>query len=304
MDKLIGMRVFVQVVETDSFVGAAERLSISPAMITKHIRNLERDLGVRLLNRTTRKHSLTEAGTTYYQRCRQILAEIDEMDLAVSDLTVAARGTLRINAPMSFGTRHLIPALTEYRGHYSDVSFDLTLNDRVVDLIEDGFDLAIRIAQLSESVLIARRLATARLVVCAAPDYLAQHGIPQTPADLAAHDCLGYSYWSENSQWRFARNGKDYPVSIRGSLRANNGDALCMAALRGAGIILQPTFIVADEIRAGRLQRILNDFQITELGIYAVYPDRQYLSAKVRTFVDFLAGYFGSPPYWELDQAG
>jgi DNA-binding transcriptional LysR family regulator len=300
MDTIDGMRTFVTVVSEGSFSGAAEHLVMSPQLVSKYVGQLETRLNVRLLNRSTRTLSITEAGQAYYDRCRQVLADIDEMESAVGELTVKARGTLRINAPMSFGVSHLSRAIAQYQRIEPDVTISLTLNDRVVDIVSEGFDLAIRIARLGESTLVARKLAPARLVVCGAPSYFQQRGIPETPEVLGEHDCLGYTYSSDHDQWTFERDSETHKVKIKARFSANNGDALRLAAISGAGLVLLPTFIVGEDIAAGRLQRVLNDFRVEDLNIFAVYPHRQYLSAKVRTFVDFLGDYFGSPPYWDV----
>lgn len=299
MDTVDGMRTFAAVVAEGSFSRAAARLDMSPQLASKYVAQLEDRLGVRLLNRSTRQLSLTEAGRAYYERVRQVLADIDDMENAVGDLTTRARGTLRINAPMSFGQLHLTRAIAEYQDAQPEVEVDLTLNDRVVDIVGEGFDLAIRIGRLEESSLVARRLAPVRLVVCGAPAYFRRRGVPASPEELAEHDCLRYAYASDYDRWWFERDGRTHSVRIRGPFTANNGDALRVAALAGKGIVLQPTFIVGEDLRAGRLQTVLDDYRIAMLNVHAVYAHRQYLSAKVRTFVDFLAGYFGSPPYWD-----
>lgn len=300
MDTIDGMRTFAAVVAEGSFSRAAERLEISPQLASKYVGRLESRLGVRLLNRSTRQLSLTEAGRAYFDRVREVLADIDDMENAVGDMTARARGTLRINAPMSFGQLHLTRAIADYQAAQPEVEVDLTLNDRLVDIVSEGFDLAIRIGRLEESSLVARRLAPVRLVVCGSPEYFRRRGVPETPQQLAEHDCLRYAYASDYHRWRFEHHDATHSVRIRGTFSANNGDALRVAALAGKGIILQPTFIVGDDIRAGRLQTVLDQYRTEELNVHAVYAHRQYLSAKVRTFVDFLAGYFGSPPYWDL----
>lgn len=300
MDTIDGMRTFVAVVADGSFSSAAKRLDMSPQLVSKYVGQLEQRLGTRLLNRSTRRLSLTEAGLAYTDRCRQVLADIDEMESAIGDMTARASGTLRINAPMSFGVSHLARATAEYQSENKDVTVELTLNDRVVDVVSEGFDLAIRIGELNESSLVARRLAPSRLVVCASPEYLEKHGTPKTAQDLTEHNCLMYSYQSERRHWRLERDGESHSVEISGTLVANNGDALRLAALAGAGIILQPAFIVGDDIREGRLLAVLPEYSLAEHGVYAVYPHRQYLSAKVRTYVDYMADYFGSQPYWDV----
>jgi DNA-binding transcriptional LysR family regulator len=299
MDTLDGMRTFVAVVLEGSFSRAAERLNMSPQLVSKYVAQLETRLGARLINRSTRRLSVTEAGQAYYERCRDVLADIDEMENAVGDAATAARGTLRINAPMTFGTLHLSAAIAEYQRGQPEVSVDLTLDDRVVDIVSEGYDIAIRIGRLRESSLVARNLAPVRLVVCASPDYLEERGVPDTPQDLKDHECLRYTLAPDFNRWQFRESDDIHDVQVTGSFLANNGDAIRLAALAGRGLALQPTFIVGDDIRAGRLQRVLQDYELDPMGVYAIYAHRKYLSGKVRTFVDFLGDYFGSTPYWE-----
>ena len=299
MDTIDGMRTYVGVVSEGSFSRAAERLGMSPQLVSKYVAQLEERLGARLINRSTRRLSITEVGQAYYERCRDVLADIDEMEHAVGDAAVAAQGTLRINAPMTFGTMHLSRAIAEYQREQPDVSVDLTLDDRVVDIVSEGYDIAIRIGRMPESSLVARKLAPVRLVVCGARDYLAVRGIPETPEELADHECLRYSLSSDSGQWRFRRGDETHEVKVTGSFLANNGEAIRLAALAGRGLALQPTFIVGNDIREGRLQRVLQDYEVDPMGVYAVYAHRKYLSGKVRTFVDYLGDYFGNPPYWE-----
>ena len=291
MDTLDGMRTFVAVVSEGSFSRAAHRLDMSPQLVSKYVAQLESRLGARLINRSTRRLSVSEVGRAYYERCQDVLADIDEM--------AVAQGTLRINAPMTFGTMHLSSAIAEYQRGQPDVSVDLTLDDRVVDIISEGYDIAIRIGRLPESSLVARKLAPIRLVVCASADYLEDRGVPGTPQDLQDHDCLRYTLAPDTDRWSFRKGDEAHDVQVTGSLLANNGDAIRLAAVAGRGLALQPTFIVGDDIRAGRLQRVLEDYEIEPMGVYAVYAHRKYLSGKVRTFVDHLDNYFGSPPYWE-----
>jgi len=297
MDTIVGMRTFEAVVVAGSFTQAAGRLDVSPQLVSKYVNQIESRLGVRLLNRSTRHLSLTEAGRIYYERCRQLLADFDKMESIVSQSIVKVQGKLRISAPMSFGTMHLTCAIAKFMTLQPEISIDLVLDDRKVDIIGEGFDLAIRIGTLQESSLVARKLAPVRMVVCGAPDYFERLGVPETPAQLADHDCLQYDYWSEQGQWSFERNGEIQHVAIKGTFSANNGNALRVAAIAGRGIIFQPTFIVGEDIQAGRLQKVLSDYRLQEVNVYAVYPHRQYLSAKVRTFVDYLTDYF-SPTQW------
>lgn len=289
MDILVCMKTFVAVVETDSFTAAGIRLDLSKAVASKYVATLEDHLGTRLLNRTTRRLSLTESGSAYYERCVQILADVEEAEQAAAQLTMVPRGTLKVALPVSYGTIRIAPLLTSYLQRHPDVHLDIALADRRVDLIEEGFDLAIRIGALPESGLVARRLATERIVLCAAPAYLARHGKPIKPADLATHACLNYSYASSGDEWTFGAGKLQEHVRISGPMRANNGDMLRVAALAGAGVIWQPQFIVGEDIAAGRLIELLPDFAPVELGVHALYPSRKHLSAKVRTFVDHLA---------------
>ena len=288
------MAVFVRVVEASSFAAAARHFGMSPAMVSKHVQTLEQRLGVRLLNRTTRHVSATEVGQTYYERCQRILTELDATERAVGDQQSAPRGRLRIAAPVSFGMRHLAPAVAEYLARYPDVSIDLNLDDPSVDLLEEGLDLAIRVGRLADSSLIARKLCAAETILCAAPDYLAARGTPQTPDDLAGHHCLVYSYSTPRGVWRFTDSGGgEYTVRIDGRVQANSGDALRELALHGLGIILLPDFIVDDDVRAGRLVRLLGDYTKAETPVHAVYPHGRFLTAKTRSFIDFLAARFG-----------
>jgi DNA-binding transcriptional LysR family regulator len=299
MDRLATMETFVRVVEAGSFVAAADRMGLSPAMVSRHVQNLEERLGTRLLNRTTRRIGLTEPGAAYYERCQQLLREVEEMDLSVAREVQQPRGVLHVNAPVVFGTRHLAPLLAEYTGRYPEVAIDLNLTDRFVDLVEEGADLAVRIGVLTESTLVARRLCPIRIVLCASPGYLERHGTPRTPADLAAHSCLGYTYTRGGAEWELPGPDGSIVLPIRGSLRANNGEALHQAALDGMGIAFQPTFIAGEALAAGRLRQVLAPYARAELSAYAVFPSRKFLSAKVRTFVDFLAEKFGPEPYWD-----
>jgi DNA-binding transcriptional LysR family regulator len=294
MDILTCMRVFATVVEAASFTGAGDRLDMSKAMVSKYVAVLEDHLGTRLLNRTTRRLSLTESGQVYYERCLQIIADVAEAEQAAGQLTAIPRGTLKIAMPVSFGTIKIGPLITEYVWQYPEVKLDIALADRKVDLIEEGFDLAIRIGSLPESGLIARKLAIDRTAICAAPAYLKQHGTPRKPEDLRRHACLNYTYATNGDEWYLKNDSEELVVPTSGPIRANNGDMLRLAALSGGGIIWQPRFIVDDDLRTGRLVEVLTNYSTVELGIYAIYPSRKHLSAKVRTFVDFLVNKLGS----------
>jgi len=295
MDRFAAMEAFVAVVETGSFVRASERLGTSTTTVSRLVAELEAHLNARLLHRTTRKLALTDVGRAYYQQCASLLDDLAEAEAAVSADTVAASGLLRVSAPVSFGIRHLGPLLPRFRREQPNVSLELALNDRTVDLVEEGHDLAIRIrSQLADS-LVARPLAPVRLVVCASPAYLERHGTPRTPADLARHQCLLYSYTEQPNLWTLGGQ----TVAVNGFLTANNGDVLRLAALEGEGIVRQPTFLVGEDLSAGRLVQLLPDYPTPSATAYAVYPSRRHLSAKVRAFVDFLVGAWGDPPPWD-----
>jgi DNA-binding transcriptional LysR family regulator len=268
--------------------------------VSKYLTRLEERLGARLLNRTTRRLALTEAGAALFEASRGAIERIEEAEAAVAQLQSEPRGRLRVSAPMSFGILHLGPALAEFARAYPKVSLDLKLDDRYVNLVEEGLDVAVRIGALTDSSLVARKLASTRAVACAAPDYLAQHGEPESPEDLATHNCLLYSYLSSANVWRFtAPDGREVPVAVNGTLRINNGIVLTEAAVAGQGILLTPNFYVAPLLRQGRLKRILVNYRLKEFGIHAVYPQRDHVPPKVRAFVDFLAQRFGRKSDWE-----
>jgi len=301
MDRLAALTAFAAVVETGSFAAAARRLGRSTSRLSRQVADLEAGLGARLLHRTTRALTLTEAGRAYHEQVARILADLDAADQSVGRLQAAPRGRLRVAAPMSFGIRHLAPALPDFLARYPEIALDMAMNDRFVDLIDEGFDLAVRIGRLAESSLISRRLAPLRRVLCASPDYLAAHGTPRTPDDLAAHACLGYSNLTPQEEWSFSDplSRRPWPVRIEARLRINNGDALRLAALAGVGLGLLPTFIVGPDLAAGTLVPLLDPYLRQEGAIHALYPPARHLSPKVRAFVDFLAGRFGPQPYWE-----
>lgn len=298
-DVLTGMRVFTTVVDAGSFARAADRLDLSRGMTSRYVAQIESHLGVRLLNRTTRRQSLTEAGQDYYQRATQVLALAEEAEQSAAQGSAEPRGTLRVNAPVAFGTRHLGPAIGAWLRRHPLVKADLTLSDRFVDLVEEGFDVAVRIARRIDPGLVARPITRARLVVCAAPAYLKEHGTPKSPADLARHNCLTYAYGGHQGEWRFTRRGRDQVVKVSGNMHGNNGDILCSAAAEGLGVIVQPSFLVYELLRENKLARILEGWEIDEATIHAVYPSRQFLTPKVRSFIDFLVERFGDRPYWD-----
>jgi DNA-binding transcriptional LysR family regulator len=298
-DTLAGMRVFTAVVDAGSFAKAAEKLDLSRGMTSRYVAQVEAHLGVRLLNRTTRRLSLTESGADYYQRATQVLALVEEAERAASREAVEPRGTLRVNTSVAFGARHMGAAISDYLRRYPQVKVDLTLNDRVVDLVEEGFDVAVRIARRIDPGLVARRIARARMVACASPAYLRQSGMPKSPADLREHNCLTYAYAGVQNEWHFTRGRREQTVQVAGNLHANNGDILSLAAAEGAGVTVQPTFLAHELLRAKRLVRILEGWEADELGIFAVYPSRRFLPPKVRSFIDFMAERFGDEPSWD-----
>ena len=301
MDRLAAIEAFVRVAETHSFSEAARRLHASQSAVSRAVSGLEAELGARLLHRTTRSLTLTEAGRGYFERAARILADLGEANLAVTQLQAAPRGRLRVNAPMSFGFLHLAPALPDFLALYPELAVDLSMSDRFVDLIEEGVDVAVRIGALEDSSLIARKLAPIRRVVCASPAYLKARGTPLEPDDLKQHDCLCNSNIAVQHEWRFAAaDGKIWPVDVHGRLSANNGDALRIAALKGLGRANLPTFIVGADLQAGTLVTVLDEFGVQDLAMSAVYPPGRHLSPKVRAFVDFLADRFGPRPYWDL----
>jgi len=297
--QLEAMVIFAEVVEAEGFTAAARNLGISKSAVSKQVGRLEDHLGVRLLNRTTRRLSVTEAGATYYEACRRVVDEAESAERAVSDLSAAPRGRLKLNAPMSFGFLHLAPAIPAFHARYPQITVDAAMNDRFVDLVEEGFDLAIRIGSLGDSSLVARRLATCHAVLCAAPQYLARRGRPERPEDLADHDCLLYANHPNPHEWQLLGPQGPQKVRIDGPLTANNGDVLCRAAVGGMGITRLPTFIVGDQLRSGALEVVLPRFPQAAEGIHAVFPHSRNLSVKVRVFVDFLADSFGPQPYWD-----
>lgn len=289
MDRFAALRVFSQVVESGSFAGAAARLSLSTSAASRQVADLEAHLQTRLLNRTTRRVSLTESGSALYQRAVQLLADLEEAEREASRSAVAARGTLRLTASVTFGVRHVAPLIAAFLARHPGVAFEVSLSDRVVDLVEEGFDLAVRIGAPGPGSLVARRLGETRLLVCASPQYLAAHGTPRSPDDLARHNCFTYEYASPRGLWRFRdRSGRERAVRVRGTLHSNNGELHAEAAAHGLGVVFEPDFIVAPYLQTRRLVPLLETFLPPPAPVYAVYPSRRHLSAKVRLFVEFL----------------
>ena len=299
MDRLAAIQVFAQVVESGSFAKAADRLGLSTSAASRQVADLESHLQTRLLNRTTRRVSLTESGQQFYERAVQLMTDLAEAEQEASSAAVVPRGTIRLTTSVNFGVRHVAPAIAEFLERHPDVRFDVALSDRVVDLVEEGLDLAIRIGPPGADNLVARKLGETRMVPCASPEYLAKHKPPKTPEDLAHHNCFTYEYVSPRHVWRFRdRSGAERAVRVAGRLHSNNGDLLAEVAARGAGIVFEPAFVVGPEVRAGRLVPLLQDFEPLPVPIYALYPSRKHLSAKVRRFVEFLIERFESAQDW------
>ena len=287
------------VAKLGSFSAAAEDLGISRAMASKHINHLETLLDVRLLNRTTRHLSLTEVGEAYRERVNTIIAEVEETELAITQLHSEPRGTLKIMAPSSFGSFHLARELNAYNELYPDVVIDMTLTNRTPDLIEEGMDLAIYVGHLDDSSLIARKLTSARKVVCGAPEYLEKNGTPEYPSDLKQHNCLVFSVHATFVEWNFMIDTKESTIQVAGNFKSNIGDAVRIAAINGGGLVQLPTYMVGLDIKSGRLVPVLENFEPPAIPIYALYIHRKHLSTKVRTFVDFIYERFQPTPYWD-----
>ncbi|MGJ0484847.1 MAG: LysR substrate-binding domain-containing protein [Methylomicrobium sp.] len=291
MDKLTSMNVFVRVAKAGSFAGGARDLDISRAMATKHIMHLESSLGTRLFNRTTRSLSLTEVGASYFERCQQVLLDIEEMESQVTHLQTEPRGSLRISAPPVIGATHIARAISEFLKLHPDLNIELIIQSSPGDMIEDGIDLAIYLGALNDTSMVARKLASSSLVVCGSPTYLAKHGTPQTPQDLAQHSCLiNWSIHPKN-KWPFKSESGFEVINVTGRLQANVADAIRIAAINDMGLVMLPIYIVGWDIERGRLQPVLQSYPSPPLEVHAVYPHRKYLSAKVRVFMEFLQGW-------------
>ena len=293
MDRLTSMSIFVKAVDLGSFSAAADALHMSPQLVGKHIQILERHMGVRLLNRTTRRQSLTDVGKSFYQRVRIILAEVEAVDSLVAETRSAPRGHLKINAPVTFAIHALAPRLHEYMGAYPEVSVDLTMGNHFVDMIEAGYDAVFRVGDLPDSGLIARPLAPYRLVACAAPSYLASHGPIRTPMDLRQHECLGFSHTELRTHWTFDGLEGRVSVPVSGRLMVNNGEALLPAAIAGLGVMLQPAELARAELESGRLVRVLAEYSIPTRPLHILYAPDRHLTPKLRSFIDFSIKTFG-----------
>lgn len=294
MDKLTSMTVFVRVAKAGSFAGGASDLGISRAMATKHIMQLENSLGTRLFNRTTRSLSLTEVGGSYLERCQQILVEIDEMESAVTQMQTSARGVLKISAPPVIGATHISAAIAEFLKIHPDVTVDLILQSHLADVIDEGIDLGIHLGNLFDTSMVARKIASSPLVVCASPQYLKQYGIPQTPEDLSEHSCLVNWAIEPRDHWQFNSEEGSHLIKVTGRVQSNVADVIRVAAINDMGLVMLPKYIVGLDIQKSRLQVVLQNYTRMPLNVHAVYPHRKYLSAKVRIFLEFLQGWLPS----------
>jgi DNA-binding transcriptional LysR family regulator len=294
MDKLQEMSSFVAVVDAGSFVRGAEATGQSKAAVSRHVGELESRLGTRLMQRTTRRLSLTAEGQAFYTRCRELLAAVEEAEAELTASRSEPSGLVRVNAPLTYGILRLAPLWGRFMSRHPKVTLDVTLTDRVVDLVEEGYDLAVRISTLSSATLVSRRLATTRLRLCASPEYLKRYGRLKHPRDLAEHRVIAYSYLATPDAWQFVGPDGAVSVRIKPCLFTNNGDTCRSAALDHQGIVLQPDFLVGEDLRRGALQEPLPAYRANELGIYAVYPTRKYLPLKTRMLIDFLAAALGT----------
>jgi DNA-binding transcriptional LysR family regulator len=299
MDKLTSLRAFVKVVELGSFSEAGRQLRLSRSAISKYVSDLEQDLGVQLLNRTTRHASPNENGQAYFERTLAILADLDAADHAVAQLQATPRGMLRVNAPMSFGTLQLGPAVADFMALYPELRIQLVLSDEQIDPVQGGYDVTLRIADLESSSLIARKIVAIDRVICAAPSYLDQHGVPQHPGDLRRHALLTYGFLLTGNQWKLTGEDGEHWIQPEWTLCANNAEVLRDAAIKGRGVALLPTFIAEASLRDGTLQGFLDDYKAPPLTLYALYPPTRHLAVKVRLFIDFLLDRFGRVPSWD-----
>ena len=308
MDRLLAMEVFCRVVEHGSFVRAAEKMGLSTTAVSRHVSDLEHHLNTRLLQRTTRTLHLTEGGGRYYERCQQILGDLQDAEMELDQDSLQPSGVLRISVSIPFGSRHFAPLIPLFCERFPQVSVEVVATDRKLDLVEDGIDLALRISRELDGSLVARRLADIHTMICAAPSYLERAGTPQTPGDLANHTCLVYTAIQDASDWQFScPDGNLSQVRVHSAFQADNGDFLLAAAEQGMGITRQPSFMCDEAIAAGRLVPLLTDYHMPSLTLYAVYPSRRFLSAKVRSMVEFLQATWGGgavPPWDAWRQQG
>lgn len=300
MDRLQAITAFARVVENGSFARAAERLDASVSSISRLVSDLEAHLDARLLNRTTRRLSLTESGRAFYERCVQLLVDLEEAEELVAAGTSRPRGTLRLTCGTSFGVRYLAPAIADFVALHPQMRFDVELSDRAVDLVDEGFDAALRIGKIGSQHVVGRKIGETHLICCASPAYLDGHGVPRVPEDLGGHVCLTYEYSPQKNLWPFKdETGGDRSVRVDGPAHANNGRFLVELAVQGLGVTIEPDFIVGPEVLAGRLVPLLRAFESTPSNVYLAYPSRRHLSAKVRSFADFLTHRFATAD-WSL----
>jgi len=300
MNRFENMDTFIRVVETGSISAAADRIGVAKSAVSRRLKELEEHLGVELFHRTTRRLNLTDTGREFYHQSVRILADVYEAELSTSQSHATLKGRLKVAVPSSFGLMHMGPAINDFLLSHPLIEFDLDFNDRIVDIMQEGFDLAVRIARLPDSSLIARRLAPVRQVLCASPSYLEKMGTPKSPNELIDHQCLVYSLTRDNEQWSFLNEqGEAIKVGIHSYLKTSSGDYLRCAAVDGLGVALLPTFIVFDELEQGRLLPLLSNYKNSVLHAYAIYPQTRHLSQRVRTFVDFLIKRFEGTPYWD-----
>jgi DNA-binding transcriptional LysR family regulator len=292
MDKFQEMRVFTGVVDAGSFVGASDSLEMSKPAVSRYVADLETRLGVRLLHRTTRKLSLTDEGEVFYSRCKELLVGIDEAEAEITSRSGEATGQLKVSAPVSFGLLHLAPLWADFMARHPKVVLDVTLADRMVDLVEEGFDIAVRIARLPSSTLISRKLSSTRIIVCASPDYLKAHGTPRHPSELAGHSVVAYSLLTTGDTWEFDGPDGHVAVKVEPRMRTNSGDTCRAVALRHQGLIFQPSFLIAADLQSGALVEVMPEYRSSDIGIYAVYPTRKHVLPKVRLLIDHLVGAF------------
>lgn len=301
MDRFENINTFIRVVETGSITAAADRLMVAKSAVSRRLKELEEHLGVELFHRTTRKMNLTDTGRAFYHRSIRIVEDLLEAELATTQAHGTLKGSLKIALPSTFGLMHMGPAINEFLQIHPQIEFELDFNDREVDLIQEGFDLAIRIANLPDSSLIARRFAAIKMLICASPSYLERMGTPQTPNELTEHQCLVYSLLSDSEYWQLSDSkGKEFKIKIHPYLKASTGEFLRDAAVEGMGIILIPSFIVYKEIENSTLVPLLNNYKSNQLDAYAIYPQTRHLSQRVRAFVDFLIKRFEGVPYWDI----
>ena len=298
MDIFTTMKVYCSVVENDSLADAARKMNVSPSVVSKHLSALEDHLGVRLLNRTTRRISITEEGTAYYERCKQIITDVAEAEIEVSSAHTAPRGLLKITAPVTFAHRHLTPHLPKFLDMFPEVEVQVQVNDRVVDLVDEGIDLAIRISQLKDSSLIARRLAPNRRYIAATPEYLERNGTPKSIDDLKDHRLITWPPGNPLNDWHFLIDGVDRIIKVKGAIAVNEGDAILTTLLADGGLGMTQEFLAGPFVKEKKLVPLLEEIVREDNPIYAVYPSSRHLSPKVRAFVDFLVETYGPKPYW------